>query len=394
MAISAQKSFSFLAVLGQCLLIFPIDGVKGKNYSFVRFSWSSIRTIASVSFTFMTGVFVLLFFNYLVHQQDKFVYSSGFVYLLTVFLYEVYFINIAKTWKYFLKQWAEVDSNMQAYPIVENYQKKMKIVATLFIVFGVGEHIFYMISQKLFRPNMSFEESLDLYFQATFNYIFFVIPYHRYIAYVLQILNWICTLVWSFADIYLIVMSIPLSFHIRQIERKLAMLIRYQIKEEYQWQNIREHFIKICDVCECTEKYVTHILVISFGNKLFVVIYQLLEFIKIYENGKYYNSDSSLVQRLYFILSFIIILSRLVIVTWFAASIDSESQEVTKRLFSVPSDIYNVEVDRFVLNMTVSPPALSGLKMFKVTKSLILKIATSVIVYELVVIKFQNYKKG
>ncbi|XP_030761257.1 gustatory receptor for sugar taste 64a-like [Sitophilus oryzae] len=394
MAIPAQKSFGFLAFLGQCLLIFPVEGVRSKNYSFVRFSWLSTRTAISVILTLTTGFLAVLFFNYIVHQKEKFVYSSGFVYILTVFLYEAYFIHIAKRWKYFLKQWAEVDVYMQNYPIAENYHQKMRNVAIIFMVFGVGEHIFFMCSQRIIRPNMTFGESLDIYFKYTFNYVFFVIPYHRFIGYVLQIINWLSTLVWSFADIYLIVMSIPVSFHIRQIERKLEALIHYQIKEEYQWQNVREHFNKVCEICEYTENYITHILVISFGNKLFVVIYQLLQFIIIYEQGKRYAEDSSLIQRLYFSLSFVIILSRLVIVNWFTASIDSDSEEVTKTLLSVPSDIYNEEVDRFVLCMAVSPPAFSGLKMFKVTKSLILKIATSVIVYELVVIKFQSYSKS
>ncbi|KAF7272882.1 hypothetical protein GWI33_014360 [Rhynchophorus ferrugineus] len=385
MTSSTKEAFSFLITLGQCLMIIPVDVPPRIS----RSCWSILNISCTIMLTLISLIQLMLCLIFLINQKDKFISSSEFVYVLTVAIYKVCFVYIGKRWHNFLEPWYEIDVCMKGYRMVEKFDRKMRIIIVVFVIFGVGEHILFICSQDIMKPDQTFGQILDGYFKIIFNYVFFILPYNRYAAIIFQVINWLSTLTWTFADIYLIVLVIPLTFRFRQIRDKINYMMQHEIGEKNEWSMIRDHFQKISELCQHTEDFMAPVLVVSFGNKLYVVLYQLLGFIKEHQSNKQID-EISLFNRIYFGLSFAIILGRLVSVTWFTASVDTESQEIATLLFSVPSQIYNHEVERFVMNSTLTPPILSGFKVFYLRKSLILKIATSIIVYELVLLQFQN----
>ncbi|XP_030761259.1 gustatory receptor for sugar taste 64b-like [Sitophilus oryzae] len=77
-------------------------------------------------------------------------------------------------------------------------------------------------------------------------------------------------------------------------------------------------------------------------------------------------------------------------VSVYAASIYSKNDDIVKNLFSVSSDAYNIEVERFITFVQHHPPVIIGMGMFKVTKSMVLQIATTLIMYELVLAQYKD----
>ncbi|KAH1014070.1 hypothetical protein HUJ04_002965 [Dendroctonus ponderosae] len=94
--------------------------------------------------------------------------------------------------------------------------------------------------------------------------------------------------------------------------------------------------------------------------------------------------------QLYGISSMII---RLILVSFIGGSINSENENLIDLLTSVPSNMYNKEVERFLNHVASREMILTGGNYFKITRSLILQIANALVTYELVIIQFvQNFK--
>ncbi|KAG5891346.1 hypothetical protein JTB14_034412 [Gonioctena quinquepunctata] len=75
-------------------------------------------------------------------------------------------------------------------------------------------------------------------------------------------------------------------------------------------------------------------------------------------------------------------------VSLYGAWINEESVEPANILNCVPSSSYNIEIKRLLIQINFDNVALTGCKMFKVTRGIILSIAGAVVTYELVLIQF------
>ncbi|CAG2069272.1 unnamed protein product, partial [Timema podura] len=80
------------------------------------------------------------------------------------------------------------------------------------------------------------------------------------------------------------------------------------------------------------------------------------------------------VDIVYFYYSFGYLLLRSVSVSLFAASIYDETKEPKAILYSVPSESFNVEVQRFLQQVTFDDVVLTGLNFFSITRSLLLTV--------------------
>ncbi|XP_066138476.1 gustatory receptor for sugar taste 64a-like isoform X3 [Euwallacea fornicatus] len=253
----------------------------------------------------------------------------------------------------------------------------------------------YMFSQEkkfpstcsfgLFERGLPLQEDLENYFTEIFRFVFNIFPYSIFAAFFVQILNWLWTVIWNYVDAFLIALCICFTFRLKQIEHKVGFLVKLKVKDVSHWREVREHFIKLGELCCELESSISPLVLVSFANKFYVVLYQLLGLL----DGEKYGID--VINRLYYSFSFLYILLRLAGVIFFASFIDLKSQDIALKLFETPSEVYNIEIERFISNLKTSPPIITGAKIFKVQKSLLLKIASSIIIYELVIMKFQKY---
>lgn len=81
---------------------------------------------------------------------------------------------------------------------------------------------------------------------------------------------------------------------------------------------------------------------------------------------------------------------RAFVVSFCAACVNDESKKPIEILRSVPSHSWNAETKRFfdeVINNTV---ALSGMRFFFLTRSLILSVVCTIVHYELVLMQFHT----
>ncbi|XP_066253876.1 gustatory receptor for sugar taste 64e-like [Euwallacea similis] len=377
-----QDALRFVIRLGQWFLLMPITLSSDNKY---WFKWTSGRSITSLTLVVLSLVATSMFLNYVFAQEKKFPSTSGFTFYLTIFVYETLFINFSQALPSLMLKWEEIDNLMRNYTIVENYVFKMKFVSYSLMALAVAEHVFFIASFGLFGQGLPLQEELKNYFTEIFRFVFNIFPYSIFAGFFVQILNWLWTIIWNYVDAFLIALCICFTFRLKQIEHKVSFLVKLKVQDISHWREVREHFIKLGELCCELESSISPLVLVSFANKFYVVLYQLLGLL----DGEKYGID--VVNRLYYSFSFLYILLRLAGVIFFASSIDLKSQDIAMKLFETPSEVYNIEIERFISNLKMSPPIITGAKIFKIQKSLLLKIASSIIIYELVIIKFQKY---
>lgn len=81
-----------------------------------------------------------------------------------------------------------------------------------------------------------------------------------------------------------------------------------------------------------------------------------------------------MVQGLYSWFHLSVLITRVLYLSLTAAKINDEATRIVPFLRSLPSALWNVEVQRFLEHLTQDKVALSGMHFFTITRSLILKV--------------------
>ncbi|XP_075233505.1 uncharacterized protein LOC142331462 isoform X3 [Lycorma delicatula] len=89
-------------------------------------------------------------------------------------------------------------------------------------------------------------------------------------------------------------------------------------------------------------------------------------------NSKSVRPMQNIMEMIYFVYSFSYLVTRTCAVSLFAATIYDESKKPVSVLFSVPSECYCIEVQRFLTQVTTDDLALTGYRFFSVTRTLML----------------------
>ncbi|XP_068902813.1 gustatory receptor for sugar taste 64f-like [Tenebrio molitor] len=155
--------------------------------------------------------------------------------------------------------------------------------------------------------------------------------------------------------------------------------ILVQTKNPRCWKKMREEHYTLCKLCSFLDNKLSYIVLVSYGTNLYFILIQLF--------GSVRQLKSTL-RKVYYFISFGFLITRLVSVSFYGSWINEESKKILPLLFSVPSSVYNAEVERFIDQVIKSNLIITGKNFFKITKGLILQIAGAIVTYELVLMQF------
>lgn len=82
-----------------------------------------------------------------------------------------------------------------------------------------------------------------------------------------------------------------------------------------------------------------------------------------------------MVQIMYSWFALTVLISRVLYLSLVAAQINEESRRIVPFLRSLPSALWNIEVQRFLEHLTTDKVALTGMHFFTIRRSLILKVS-------------------
>ncbi|KAJ8940986.1 hypothetical protein NQ318_011720 [Aromia moschata] len=215
---------------------------------------------------------------------------------------------------------------------------------------------------------------------------------------VFQFLNLQRTFNWNYADVFIILIGWSYTFRLRQISERLKFLTRFKmilwdailhaVEKEFSkmnnasaFRNIRRDYVKLIELGETINKRLSFIIILCFSLNIYFILVQLFNSLG--------TSDNTL-EKVYFYISFGLIVIRISCTCILGGEVFEEWKKIGTTLFSVQSSAYNTEVQRFTDHVVTYELALTGRNFFRISRSLILKIAGAVVTYELVMIQFNT----
>ncbi|KAM7357503.1 gustatory receptor 64a isoform 5-T6 [Cochliomyia hominivorax] len=346
---------------------------------------SSILTLTMLKFLIKVGI-----------NAKNFV---GLVFFSCVQCSTFLFASLAQRWPKIMRYWSKVESifTQKPYEIPKRVLAERVRVSAVFIILGSAvEHALYLISAVLtYRRrielcasvrNYTEEISFQDYVHRNYNYVFEILPYNMFMGIFILIINGSCTFVWNYMDLFIMMVSKAIAYRFEQITKRINQLIGKEVPETI-FIEIREHYVKLCELLEFIDENLSGIILLSCINNLYFVCYQLLNI---------FNKLRWPINYIYFWYSLLYLIGRMAFVFLSAASINDQSKAGLPVLRKVSPRTWCVEVERLIFEMTTQTVALSGKKFYFLTRRLLFGMAGTIVTYELVLLQFDepNRSKG
>ncbi|KAM7357500.1 gustatory receptor 64a isoform 2-T3 [Cochliomyia hominivorax] len=385
--------------LGQCFALMPVKGILNSNPEKLRFSYKSFQVFLTTFFMCSSSILTLTMLKFLIKVGINAKNFVGLVFFSCVQCSTFLFASLAQRWPKIMRYWSKVESifTQKPYEIPKRVLAERVRVSAVFIILGSAvEHALYLISAVLtYRRrielcasvrNYTEEISFQDYVHRNYNYVFEILPYNMFMGIFILIINGSCTFVWNYMDLFIMMVSKAIAYRFEQITKRINQLIGKEVPETI-FIEIREHYVKLCELLEFIDENLSGIILLSCINNLYFVCYQLLNI---------FNKLRWPINYIYFWYSLLYLIGRMAFVFLSAASINDQSKAGLPVLRKVSPRTWCVEVERLIFEMTTQTVALSGKKFYFLTRRLLFGMAGTIVTYELVLLQFDepNRSKG
>lgn len=264
--------------------LLPVQGVFGDSLMDVKFTWISLSIFYSILVIAIVGFMTII--ACLKFLQDALSFSN----IVSVFFYVynfcgiILFVDIARKWPELMVHWHTVEKCL---PQTEHLcskrslRTKLRNLVTLVLAIAALEHGLSIAAgaDKAYRCAKSHNSYLELYFRDSMPHLFIFIPYHPLLGSFGYIINFYCTFVWNFMDLFIISVSVALTTRFKQVNAKIEQA-RGRIMSEIFWITQRTHYQQISNLVREVDSVITGLIFLSYLNNLYFVCVQLLHSLK------------------------------------------------------------------------------------------------------------------
>nr|AUF73061.1 gustatory receptor [Anoplophora chinensis] len=374
------NSLKFFVICSQFLGILPVENITVPNK--LRFRWKSWKVLHTLFFIGMTTVASTLclldwfYVGYVFNSLGITIFYSSA--LVTLILY----VNLARSWPKLMTLWCRIDKIMNnSYGYPKSLNRRFRIVSATYSILALGNFLINTVYKSIsIKESTRNEYNINKYYFKSFPQMFRFIPFSAVSATFCCIVHIHTLLTWLINDLFIILISIALALRFKQISERLVRNQRtFQNKSLHFWKEIREDYDRLSLLCKELDKHLSYMILLSFSMNIFFLL------VKLYNSLEGFADVSG---QVYFVYSFVYLIIKIVSVSLYAAWINDESVGPASILNSVPASSYNIEIRRLLTQINFDNVALTGCRMFKVTRGIILSIAGAVVTYELVLIQF------
>nr|CAL23164.1 gustatory receptor candidate 31 [Tribolium castaneum] len=241
---------------------------------------------------------------------------------------------------------------MGSVAINHSLKKRLKIITIVILVVATGNIIhttsnkqlqFFAVEHLLIQcyiavsifGSSSFEADLRQFYKTAYSAIFTVIDFSLCKAILVHAITIRSTFSWTFIDVFIMLTSTAFVFRLKQLNAKVEMLKNARVKNTALWKQLRYEHYRLYQLSVLIDNNMSYIIIVSFATNLYFIIIQLFGSMKIVKGT---------LKTAYYLISFALLIMRLISVCLCGASVHSESSKVLPLLFSVSSSSYNCEV--------------------------------------------------
>ncbi|XP_067643398.1 gustatory receptor for sugar taste 64f [Eurosta solidaginis] len=390
LAKSVKENFlhdgTFHQAVGKVMLsaIMPVKGLTSSHPRHLSFSWTNIRTLYSIIFIISILVDLGLTLSRVLLKPINFNSVEPVIFRVSIVIVCINAIALARKWPALMLYWYEIESDLPVH--LTEMEKgrlahRINTVAFVAMMLSLGEHLLNIISNihySNYCPQTN--DPIKDYFLLTNDHLFTVFPYSIYLAIWGKVQNIVCTFIGSYMDVFVMIVSLGLASKFQQLNDNLFKFKGMQMPESF-WSTRRKQYRNLCELCYRVDGAISVITMISFSNNLYFICVQLLRSL---------NKMPSFAHAAYFYYSLFFLIGRTLAVSLYSATIHDESRKPLRVLRCVPKESWCTEVKRFSEDINSDLVALSGMKFFYLTRTLVLSVAGTIVTYELVLIQFHQ----
>ncbi|KAJ3633602.1 hypothetical protein MTP99_010540 [Tenebrio molitor] len=282
------------------------------------------------------------------------------------------FMYLAPRWHHIMSLWSVVDLRMdQSYSYPKYFNLKIKIIFVIYSLMSIGNHVGSPMHSILSLFVTHEYHSKEFTFLPQFDNIF---------SKILTLHSILGKTTMHFRDIFIVFISIMLRESFKQINKRIRENGEC-IRTEF-WKEIREDYDRLANLTKRLNEGLGYLIIVSAGCNGFWI---LNFFYRSYTVK--FNSSANL----YFLYPFIYILIRFVMLFGYSALLNDESLKTSTLIQFSKLPILNPEICRLLTQIEFDNVYLSGCKIFKMKKGVVLSVSGAIVAYELTLLQYNVF---
>lgn len=378
---------------GKFFGLFPLDGLDAKNPCDIEFKWKSLRSMFSLMFVFTSSLTTILVLKTQIQTGPLTPRNIvGIVFFSICAIICILFFRLSKKFKYFMIHWCKTEKLFLSkdYEVTSGWSLKRKIwtMTAVYLTLSTLEHMMFLSSEIykiVYEVNVCNHTKDDVVKEFIIKHLSHVVvnipfSYNHIIGIFIEYLNFSYTFFWNFLDLFIILISIGISFYYRQINKRLENF-RHCIVSEEIWSEIREHHVRVTELLQMTNSLMQELIICACFSDGYFILIQML------------NITTSLplvINKIYFWYSFCFLIFKTSTMFLMSSGICEESKKPLDVIRSIPTQGWYSETERMFNQLKDDKNAFSGMDFFFVNRKLLFGLCGSLVTYELVLLQFDT----
>lgn len=214
-----------VVTLAQFFGVMPVININSKCPFKLRFTWKSFRYFFALFVTMSCGLEALCTIAWTFSTRVEFGKMVFLVYYVTNFLSFVCFLRLARVWPELMMQFHDVEKKLQQLETVVKWPKmstRIRKTAAIILTLSAVEHILSIVSSvAVVMDCPRIKNTLQAYYVHNFPQVFTFIKYSHMIGIYVKFIHITSTFVWSYTDLFIMMISCGLSEKFKQINEKM-----------------------------------------------------------------------------------------------------------------------------------------------------------------------------
>ncbi|TDG48489.1 hypothetical protein AWZ03_005033 [Drosophila navojoa] len=375
-------------IIAQIFALMPVRGISSKCAEDLSFRWQSFRSCYSLVVIVLFGISSGFMAMFVILVNFDFDSVETLIFYASIFAISVAFFQLAMKWPSVVLEWQTVESQL---PMLRTERERAALAShiRMIIMIAIGcslvEHLLSMLSSLYYVnacPVMP-SQPINSYLVINFSMFFHFVDYTPLLGLIGKVINVLATFAWSFNDIFVMAVSVSLAARFRQLNDHMLREARLPTSAEFWIQN-RISFRNLCKLCTVVDDAISAITLLCFSNNLYFICGKIL---------KSLQKKPSASHTAYFWFSLSYLLSRTLILSLYSASVNDESKRPLAIFQLVPRPYWCIELKRFSEEVHMDQVALTGLKLFRLTRGVVIAVAGTIVTYELILLQFNKEDK-
>ncbi|XP_075990696.1 gustatory receptor for sugar taste 64f-like [Anticarsia gemmatalis] len=375
--------------------LLPLSGLTSKTSDQLRFTLWSPYTIYYAITLFGQVLMFITTCCYLAQNGISLSNVTNSFFYTSSLLSSLILMNIGRFWPLLVTSTEALESKLP--PFNRNVGTTTTVTMVFILVAAAVEHILSMIYGLAVAHSCDSNNVAENYFKFNMPWIFDYTPFSIWKGVVSEIFNIQSTFIWSFNDLLIMVISIYLTEHFLVHNE----LLKKAVDQEYfSCTEFRTQYLKIVRLVKLVNGQFGIYILTSFGVNLYWICTQLFYTLNRTQTGHFIackvkdpkgsQALHGVEHSIYFTYSFSFLATRTLLVLLLAARIHSNAAVPLVILYDLPRAKFDIEVERFISQITNIKIAMSGLDFFYVTRTMILTLLGTIVTYELVLLQFNK----